>query len=152
MFDRIISILNPGPAAEPRLETERIQVATCALLLEMGHSDGNFREIEQLVARDLLEKKFDLTQEAVDELIEYAQSERENSHDLYNFAREINEHFSLGEKLEVMETLWRIIYADGVLDKYEDALVKQLTTLLRLSHRQMIDIKVKVLDELNPGR
>ena len=48
--------------------------------------------------------------------------------------------------------LYDLIYADGVLDKYEDYLVRQLAKLLRLSHGEMIEAKVKVLDELRPMR
>ncbi len=47
-----------------------------------------------------------------------------------------------------MESLWRIVYADGTLDRYEDALMRQLTTLLRLSPREVIDLKLRVLDEV----
>ena len=54
---------------------------------------------------------------------------------------------NLEEKLAIMETLWRIVYADGVLDKYEDALARQLAGLLRLSPRQAIDLKLRVLGE-----
>jgi uncharacterized tellurite resistance protein B-like protein len=54
--------------------------------------------------------------------------------------------------MEMMEALWRLIYADGVLDKYEDYLVRQLATLLGLAHGEMIEAKVKVLDELRPDR
>ena len=51
-----------------------------------------------------------------------------------------------------MEALWRIVYADGVLDKHEDALARQLTTLLRISPKKSIELKVKVLDEIKPER
>lgn len=152
MLNRIKALLDSGPQAEQGAERDRIQVATCVLLLEMAHSDGEFQQMEAVVVRDLLQHKFDLSAEALDELIAYAQQERRESLDLYQFARRINENFSLDEKLEVMDVLWRIIYADGVLDKYEDYLVRKLATLLKLSHRQMIEAKVRVLDDLRPNR
>lgn len=133
----------PGP--------ERVQVATCALLLEIAQADSNLHELESLLVRDLLEQKFSLDPESVSELIELAESERVESPDLYHFAREINNNFSLEEKLEVMENLWRLVYADGVLDRYEDALIGQIALLLRLSHRQMIDAKLKVLATVKEG-
>ena len=40
------------------------------------------------------------------------------------------------------------LYADGVLDKFEDYLMRRLVKLLGLSHSQMIEAKVKVLDEV----
>jgi uncharacterized tellurite resistance protein B-like protein len=124
---------------------QRVQVATCALLLEIAQADSNLHELETLLVRDLLEQKFSLDRESVSELIELAESERVGSPDLYHFAREINNNFSLEEKLAVMESLWQLVYADGVLDRYEDALIGQIAGLLRLSHRQMIDAKLKVL-------
>jgi uncharacterized tellurite resistance protein B-like protein len=152
MLNRIKSLLGSGPSAQPEAEHERIQVATCVLLLEMAHTDGEFHAMEGTLIQDLLRHKFDLSEAATAELIDFARQKREESLDLYQFARQINENFSIDEKLDVMEVLWRIIYADGVLDKYEDYLVRQLATLLRLSHRQMIDVKVRVLDEIRPER
>jgi len=118
----------------------------------MAHADEEFQAMEQTLVRDLLQRKFDLSDGDVGELIDYAQSERRESLDLYQFTRQINDHFSRTEKMEMMEALWRIIYADGVLDKYEDYLVRQLATLLRLGHEEMIEAKVRVLDELRPDR
>lgn len=152
MFDLIKSLLSGGPSADPGREHERLQVAMAALLLEMAHADAQFHEMEGVLVRDLLQQKFELTAEAVAELLQLAQQERESTLDLFHFAREINASFTREEKLEVMEGLWRIIYADGVLDKYEDYLVRKLATLLRLSHQEMIGAKVKVLDQLRPNR
>jgi uncharacterized tellurite resistance protein B-like protein len=152
MLNRIKSLLAGGPAAEPTRERERIQVATCVVLLEMAHADEEFHEMEEGLVRDLLGRKFDLPEADVTELIELARQERSASLDLFQFTRRINDEFSRAEKLEIMEALWRIVYADGVLDKHEDYLVRQLATLLRLSHPEMIEAKVKVLDELYPDR
>lgn len=148
MYDRLKSLLAGGPAPQVRQERERIQVATCALLLEMAHSDETFHDLEALLIRDLLQRKFDLSEELAAELMQFAQQERESRLDLFGFAREINQSFTREEKLDVMDVLWRIVYADGVLDKYEDNLVRRLATLLRLSHREMIDAKVRVLDDM----
>jgi uncharacterized tellurite resistance protein B-like protein len=148
MLNLLRSLLSGGPAPEPAAEHERIQVATCVLLLEMAHADSEFREMEALLIRDILRKKFQLSADAAAELIEFSQEERRESLDLHQFASQINRDFTLDEKLEVMETLWRIVYADGVLDKYEDYLIRKIATLLRLSHPQMIEAKLKILDEI----
>lgn len=152
MLEKIARLLNPGPDATGKRERERIQVATCALLLEMAQADKSLHELEEKVVHDLLAAKFDLTEDAARELIEYAQQEREESVDLFRFARVINEHFSIDEKHEVMEALWRIVYADGVLDKHEDALARQLTALLRISPKKSIELKLRVLEEVRPDR
>lgn len=147
MLGRIARLLSGGPQAEAKLEHDRIQVATCALLLEVAHADKELHELEEQTIRDLLAHKFDLDDAMVTELIDYARGDLEESLDLYQFAREINVNFTPDEKYEVMETVWRIIYADGVLDRYEDALARQISTLLNLDQRRSIDLKVKILDE-----
>lgn len=151
MFDRIRALIG-GRSEGAGGGRERVHVATAVLLLEMAHSDEQFHDMEEVLIRDLLQRKFNLGEESLAEVLELARRERQSSLDLFQFARDINESFTPEEKLEMMETLWRIIYADGVLDKYEDYLVRKLATLLRLSHREMIEAKLKVLDEVRSGR
>lgn len=152
MFNHILTLLKGDGAAVQESRFERVQVATCALLMEVAHSDGHYQAVEAKVVHDLLARKFNLSPAMVAELIDYSHQHREESLDLFQFAREINAHFSREEKLDVMEGVWRVIYADGTLDKYEEALARQLASLLRLGHKDVISRKLKVLDEVYPDR
>ena len=49
-------------------------------------------------------------------------------------------------KVKIIETLWQIVYVDGKMDRYEHYLMNKLKKLLRLSHDQLIDAKLKVLN------
>lgn len=147
MINKILGLLqNERPAAAGDKFT-RVQVATCALLLEVAHSDGRYQAAEARVVHDLLAGMFKLPVDVVAELVDFARDHQQNSTDLFQFAREINGHFSMEEKLAVMEGVWRIILADGEIDKFEDALARQLATLLRLAHREAIACKIRVLEE-----
>ncbi len=152
MFSRIMTLLQGEGEIARESRFERVQVATCALLLEVAHSDGHYQSVEAKIVHDLLAKKFNLSAAAVAELVDYSHDHREESLDLFQFAREINAHFSRAEKLDVMEGIWQVIYADGTLDKYEDALARQLATLLRLDHKDVIDRKLKVLNEMRSAK
>ena len=152
MFSRIMTLLQGEGEIARESRFERVQVATCALLLEVAHSDGHYQSVEAKIVHDLLAKKFNLSAAAVAELVDYSHDHREESLDLFQFAREINAHFSRAEKLDVMEGIWQVIYADGTLDKYEDALARQLATLLRLDHKDVIDRKLKVLNEVRNAK
>jgi uncharacterized tellurite resistance protein B-like protein len=147
MLNRILKLLQGEGEVTEESRFERVQVATCALLMEVAHSDGHYQSVEAKIVHDLLAERFNLSAAAVAELVDYSHQHREESLDLFQFAKEINAHFSRAEKLDVMEGIWRIIYADGTLDKYEDALARQLATLLRLDPKDVIDRKLKVLDE-----
>ena len=148
MLNRILGFLGGSETADSSSGgLERIQVATCVLLLELAHADSHFQEMEVRLVKDLMQEKFSLSREATEELLALAQRRREESFDLFQHVQQINEHFSREEKLEIVDVLWRIVYADGVLDMYEDALMRQLTTLLRISPKEMIASKLKILEE-----
>jgi uncharacterized tellurite resistance protein B-like protein len=152
MFNRIMSLLQAESTSAEESRFERVQVATCALLLEVAHSDGHYKSVEAKIVHELLANTFNLPPAAVTELIDYSHQHRQDSTDLFQFAREINAHFSREEKADVMEGIWRVIYADGALDKFEDALARQLATLLRLDHQDVIDRKLKVLNEARSAK
>jgi len=131
------------------IEEERnhdTRVATCALFVEMARIDETFTQAEMETILSILKEKYGLSREHADALIAEADKALDESVDLWQFARLINENYSNEEKIEIIETLWKIVYVDGKMDKYEHYLMNKLATLLRLSHEQLIDAKLKVLD------
>lgn len=122
-----------------------IRVATCALFVEIAQIDERFTPAEMETLLSILKEKYGLSKAHADALIEEAENELKKSVDLWQFARLINENYSNQEKIEIIETLWRIVYIDGKMDQYEHYLMNKLQHLLRLSHNQLIDAKLKVL-------
>lgn len=153
MFDLIRKILeknsnNKGPAA--REDTGlRIRIAAGVILLEAAHIDNECTEEEIDHVMDTLKKTFDLSHEYAEELIALAHEERTQALDLWQFTNLINQHYSKEEKTGVMEAVWRIIHADGQLEKHEDHFAHKLAKLLRLTHREMIEAKIKARGEKN---
>jgi uncharacterized tellurite resistance protein B-like protein len=119
-------------------------VATCALLVEIARIDGTFTLEEMETVISILKEKYGLSRENIDALIAEAEKQLEESVDLWQFARLINENYSNEEKMEIIETLWRVVYVDGKMDQYEHYLMNKLKNLLRVSHNQLINAKLKV--------
>jgi len=149
MLDNVKRFFNKVATGDSKNENRQsghdVRVATCALFLEMGRIDESFTDAEMETILSILKEKYGLSREDADALLAAADKELKDSIDYWRFARLINENYSTEEKLEIIETLWRIVYVDGNLDKYEDYLMHKLATLLRLSHKQLIDAKLKVL-------
>jgi uncharacterized tellurite resistance protein B-like protein len=122
-----------------------VRLATCALFLEMANIDGEFSKEEQENIISMLKEKFQLSDEYTSELMKSSQKELEGSIDLWQFTNLVNENYSRDEKINIVEMIWKIVYADGKLDKHEDYLVHKLGKLLRLSHKELINAKLKVL-------
>jgi uncharacterized tellurite resistance protein B-like protein len=119
-------------------------VATCALLVEIARIDGTFTQEEMETVISILKEKYGLSRENADALIAEAEKQLEESVDLWQFAKLINENYSNEEKMEIIETLWQVVYVDGKMDQYEHYLMNKLKNLLRVSHNQLIDAKLKV--------
>ena len=122
-----------------------IRVATCALFVELARIDEKFTEEEMNTIVSILKERYGLSPEHADALIVEAERALEKSVDLWQFSSLINKNYSNEEKIEIVETLWRIVYVDGKMDQYEHYLMNKLQNLLRLSHDQLIAAKLKVL-------
>jgi uncharacterized tellurite resistance protein B-like protein len=122
-----------------------LTVAICALFVEMGRIDETFTKKETAAVIDILTGKYGLAREDIDALMAEADRELNESVDLWQFARVINDNFSNARKEKLIERLWRIVYVDGKMDEHEHYLMNKLSNLLRLSHKQLIDAKLKVL-------
>jgi uncharacterized tellurite resistance protein B-like protein len=149
MIDILKRLLSPTTKNNKRSlginDDQEVLVAVCALFLEMGRIDGTFSKQETGVVIDLLTKKYGLAVEHLDALMTEANRELDESVDLWQFARVINENFDNASKEKLIERLWRIVYVDGKMDEHEHYLMNKLSNLLRLSHNQLIDAKMKVL-------
>lgn len=129
-------------------EAERLRIATCVVLLEVARVDEEFATEERDHILQTLTERYSLSQEDAGELIEEATRTREQSVDLWHFTHQINESCTKEEKIHIIEEVWRVIAADGAIDGHEDYLAHKLAELLNLNHRQLIDAKVKVFDEV----
>lgn len=131
-----------GSATQPH----RLHVATCAILLEMAKIDGEFDDSEKQDIIEIFKDKYTLTDEEITCLIEASEEELEKSIDLWQFANQINKNYGSDEKVRIVETIWQVAYADGRLDKHEDYLLHKLSRILNISHKDLIEAKLKALD------
>ena len=144
MLKRLLQVFAAPTTQAGSTSEERIPLAAAVLLLEIANSDGAFHPEEQAMLGTLLREHFSVSEESLDDLLRLADETRQSSHDLHQFTREINKAFTQSEKERIIEALWQLVYADGRLDCYEDALMRQLGSLIGLSHRQLIDAKLRV--------
>ena len=104
--------------------TEKEQVSqnidkTCtALIIEVALADKVFDESEVHLLKEMLLKAYTLEAEDIQDLIENAEKSVEESTSLYEYTREVNDNFDYESKLNLIDQLWRIAFADGHLDKY----------------------------------
>lgn len=151
MLKSILKTLQGDSSAALKQHGEQgreLQIATCALLLEIAHADDEFLPEEEQKIEMLMRKHFSLPEDVFREIKDLSEKKRTESIDLWHLTKTIKEHYSWEQKEKIIEMIWGIIYTDGTLNEHEDYLAHKLAALLDLDHRALIDAKVKVLRQI----
>jgi uncharacterized tellurite resistance protein B-like protein len=135
---------DPAGAAE----RDPVRLATAAILLDIGYADSTLSPSEDEGLLAYLKEKFSLTDEHARELVMAADQIRSRQIDHYSLTSLIRKSASLAERIEIVKTMWRMVYSDGKLTENENHMVRKLADLLGIEHHVMIDAKVSVLREI----
>ncbi len=128
---------------------KKIRIAIATIMIEAVNADNNLSGIELSGIINLLKERFDLNTEESEQLIELSRKYRDDNPDIWYFTNLINEHLGKEDKYELIEMVWRVIYSDGNVDKYENSVSHKLMGLLHIEHSKFIEIKLKVLEDIN---
>ncbi len=153
MLDKLKSWL-AGPASSgssPEGEESTAPLALAALLVEAALMDGDFTPEERTAVSALLQRRFDLGAADCGRLVSRAEAVQAESAQLYQFTRTLNDELNHAEKIRVIEMLWSVAYADGVLDPYEDLLIRRTAGLLHVTDRERGDARKRALARAKDG-
>ena len=147
MFDRILDLLK-GDGTRGVAE---VPVAVAALLVEAARMDDHFDPAERAAIRRVLGQRFALDEAAIDRLIRTAERAVEGSSALYRFTRVVAERFDPAARVDMIEMLWEVAYADGVLDPDEDALIRRIAGLIFVEDHERGAARQRVLARMGRG-
>lgn len=126
---------------------QSLHIACAALMLEVARADFEISAQEKTKIRKQLENVLKLPPTLVDELIDLAETEVEEAVSLHQFTSLIHAHYSAEEKVHILFLLWKIAYSENQLDKYEEALIRKISDLLYISHKDYIQAKQRAEQE-----
>jgi uncharacterized tellurite resistance protein B-like protein len=132
VHERLIGHRDAATDAGPAHDPSRVQLAACALLLELAHADGEFSAEERAHIERTIVTHFGLDTTTGAELLRLAEAERAESLDHFQFTRLIAAEYDLGQKMVLAEVMWGVILADGRLTDHETHLVRKLASLMQL--------------------
>ena len=149
MLNRIQAFFDEYLAADSRIADDPDASARCAaaaLLLEMGHMDDTMAPMEQTAIFNAVRESFELSPEQTEGLIACAHEEREQATDYHQFTSLIAANFDAAQRANLIERLWQVAYADQVLCKHEEYLVRKVANLLHVPHSVFISTKLRAMD------
>jgi uncharacterized tellurite resistance protein B-like protein len=150
MIDSIRAWISGGRAdnGQKGAGRDELQLALTALLIEAAHSDDHFEQVERTAIARILERRFGLAAPEIRSLLVQGEAAAAESAELFHFTRIVNERLSPGERVELVEMLWEVAYADGVLDEYEDSLLRRVGGLIYVPDRERGMARQRVLARL----
>ncbi|MBL8659111.1 MAG: TerB family tellurite resistance protein [Rhodospirillales bacterium] len=150
MLERLKSLFGtdrPDPGAAPG-GGESLRLAAAALLVEAARQDGHVDDVELKAIRSLLTARFALSAADCDALLEEGRKAAREATQLYEFVSAVNAALPPERRVEIIEMLWEVVYADGVLNDYEASLVRRVAGLLYVPDQESGAARKRVLDRM----
>jgi uncharacterized tellurite resistance protein B-like protein len=152
MIDKLKSLFTAragAPAGKrPKLSHNELQLAAAVLLCHAARMDDDFAESERDAIATLLQARFGLSSEDTNTLIEAADEQAADAVDMWSAARLVKNGFSHDERVQLVEMLWEVAYADGVLHDYEAHLLRRIAGLIYVSDHERGAARKRVLARL----
>ena len=133
MIDRLLDLLAGRGEWTSVKQGDDLPLAVAALLLELARMDDKVNAVERQTIEQLVARMFSLEPESVRSLVERADREVQRSTQNFPFTQQICHHASADMRVQIIEMLWTVAYADGALDPDEDALIRQVAGLIQVS-------------------
>ncbi len=140
---------NKSPATTSgKDETRLLQLTSATLMTEVMAADFDEDETERETIRRLLHQQFDLSTTELDTLMTEARHNAKQATSLYPLVKTLIEKLSIEQRADVIEQMWRVAYADGRIDKYEEACVRKVSDLLFVPDSLFVRSKLRASGEL----
>ena len=141
VLDNLMSDDSAKEDADPIGDT---RLAAAALLVHASTIDGYVEETESERLQAVLKQRYGLSDEQLHELVVAAERSERDAVDIYSFTSKLKKALSEEERLEIIEMMWEIAFADGEVHGYEENLIWRTAELMGISARERIRARKKV--------
>lgn len=146
MIERLKSLFG-SPEDEPtQPDDHQLAVAATALMVQLSRVDNEQDDEELKIIVDCAVRAHQVTREEAEDILQDALSHADDATSLYEFTGLINEQLGQAEKQVLLESIWRVAFADGRIDKYEEHLIRRMADLLHLNHREFMQARHRAED------
>ena len=120
-----------------------------SLLLHISKADDTIQNAELKLIKHIIEDFFEINKSDSTEIIEISLKSLEDSTDIYEFGKELNEHFNYQDKVDFICCTFEVAYADNSLHYLEEHFIKKISTILNVEQADLINSKTEIKNYLN---
>jgi len=137
-----------GTEKEADKSAKKIELTTAALMFELMITDSNIDQREREALTAVLCETFQLEQGNLEDLLKMAETAATQATSLYEFTSLINANYDYEQRVQLIENLWRVAFADHKLDRYEEHMIRKVGDLIYVKHSDFIRTKLLVKERL----
>lgn len=141
MYNQLMRMLK-APAPQPKSD---LRLSVAVLLLEAARQDDQFDAKERAVIAQLLTHKFDLSSGECAQLLAAGEARAAEMVQLHGHTSDVFEQMPPEDRVHLVEMLWEVAYADGVLDPEEDLLIRRISGLIYITDRERVLARQRVV-------
>lgn len=143
-FEEFLSSLAASAEeAAPLLSERELQIATAVLLVQALRADLRIKEGETEVVVAGLEEVLGLEAGEALALVKVAAQHARSSEAMRGALAALDRNLTRVQRVQLVEWLWRIAFADAELVSQEEYLIRKVSDLLSLSTADLIEAKVR---------
>ena len=151
MLDRIKALLARAGLAAPSAAFSERDMAIAALLVEAAAADGDYGDDEHARVKALIQRRLGFDEVAADALLGAARRRQSEAVELFRFVDAARRDMDEEDRAGLVEMLWEVVYADGVLDPFEDRLIRSVAALLHVPDRVRAEARRRALERKDGG-
>ena len=152
MFERFQKFFQGlGAEEKPEFSRDDPRVAAAALFFHVVDADGVVEQAERGKVKELLERSYGLDGSHLQKLIDAGRQAEDESIDFYAFTSVLKRNLDAEQRVQFIELLWELVYADGVRRELEDNVVWRVAELLGVSDRDRVLMRQRVTERVGAG-
>ena len=146
MISKLIRTLRHALKPEttlPNLDSTALNEAIATLLIEAARVDNNTTEADIAEAKKSLKLLANIDSEQADELLRTVSLPKNRPTSYLPLTRTINQNLDYDQKCVLIGAMWAIAHSDSHIDPHEDHIIRKISDLIYVSHRDFINQKIK---------
>jgi uncharacterized tellurite resistance protein B-like protein len=117
------------------------------VLVEAALVDNNFGNEEKNIIIKILQKQYKIKD--INDTLDNAIEACKESSDLITYTKKIKQNWPIEKRIEVIEMLWKVCLVDGVLEPYEDMLIRRVSGLIYVDDKNRNLAKKNAIKKLD---
>ncbi|MCL7944954.1 TerB family tellurite resistance protein [Marinobacter sp. ATCH36] len=143
MIERLKNLFGSSEDEPTQPDNHQLAIAATALMVQLSRVDNDEDQQELKTIIECAVRAHQVTREEAEDILQDALSHADDATSLYEFTGLINEQLSQEEKQVLLESIWRVAFADGRIDKYEEHMIRRMADLLHLNHREFMQARYR---------